>query len=363
MSDLDHRVLMLDPAPQRCLADELDPLTAAGVRTTVNLWRLDDRAAVRRRYGGRVEFVDFDAFDEEASIRELTRDGEGYDALKIRANIPITARLLQAGARGGQRRRLRVVGKTGSGVDRIDLPAADRLGVLVTHTPGANAEAVAEHALALLFAAIRSVVRHDRAAQRGEWPGGPVPLAPELAELTLGIIGPGLVGQALARKATALGMTVIALGSARFDAAAAWRIGVRRADSLGALLAACDVVSLHCPLTEHTRGLIGAAEFALMRPGSVLLNLSRGGVVDEHALAAALADDAAAPAAAAADVFEHEHAGFDSPLIGLENAILTPHVAGLTAGAARRAAGQLSRAILTLLDGGDEAVPLATARR
>lgn len=361
MLDRRHRILIIDSAPAQHLLAELAPLTAAGIQVTLNLWRLEDREAVRRHLGDQVDYVDFTGFDEEALIRELGRDNRGYDAIKTRANIPITRRTLEAGAWSSLERRLRVVAQVGSGVNKIDLQAATDLGIQVTHTPGSNAEAVAEHALALMFTAIRGIVRHNRGAHTGQWLVHPQALPPELSDLTLGIVGPGLIGQALSRKARALGMTVIAAGSTRFDDRQAEERGLRRAGSLDALLATSDVVSLHCPLNQHTRGLIGAAELAGLKPGAVLLNLSRGGVVDEHALAAALTDPSAPLAVAAVDVFEHEHTQFASPLIGVENAILTPHVAGMTESAAQRAADQLSRNIVALLQDRKDDVPIANA--
>lgn len=362
MPDRPRRVLIIDSAPADHLLVEIAPLKAAGVQITLNLWRLEDREAVKQHLGDQVNYVDFNGFDEEALVRELTSGDQGYDAIKTRANVPITRRVLEAGARPGLQHRLRVVAQVGSGVNKIDLQAATHHGIKVTHTPGSNAESVAEHALALMLAATRGIVRHDRAAHMGQWPTPPVTLPPELSELTLGIVGPGLIGQALARKAKALGMTVIATGSNRFDDRRAEAIGLQHGGSLDALLAASDVVSLNCPLNEHTRGLIGAAELARMKPTAILLNLARGGVVDEHALAAALADGSAPPAVAAVDVFEHEHTEFESPLMGIENAILTPHVAGMTRSAARRAADQLSKNIVALLEDRKGSVPVANAQ-
>ncbi|MGW0916581.1 NAD(P)-dependent oxidoreductase [Streptomyces sp. NPDC002784] len=182
------------------------------------------------------------------------------------------------------------------------------------------------------------------------------PAAPavELSELTLGVLGLGRIGQALAERAAALGMTV--QGLSRRPAGTA----VRRAESLGALLASSDVVSLHLPLTPQTRGMIGQAELALMLPGSILLNTSRGGIVDEQALADALRDPAHPLAAAAVDTFFHEHAAFTSPLLGLSNALLTPHVAGMTRRAMAEAAVRCADHIAALLAGRPDGVPMAT---
>ncbi|WP_405561224.1 hypothetical protein OHV08_48955 [Streptomyces canus] len=171
--------------------------------------------------------------------------------------------------------------------------------------------------MAQLFSLTRNLSEHNEAAHQGRW-SGPADVAVELSELTLGVLGLGRIGQALSERAAALGMNV--QGLSRRPAGAA----VRSAESLGALLASSDVVSLHLPLTPWTQGMIGRVELALMRPGSILLNTSRGGIVDEQALAEALRDPAHPLAAAAVDTFAHEHAAFTSPLFGLPNALLNP---------------------------------------
>ncbi|MFF3350900.1 NAD(P)-dependent oxidoreductase [Streptomyces sp. NPDC002779] len=235
----------------------------------------------------------------------------------------------------------------------VDLAAAAHHGVTVTHTPGSNATAVAEFTLAQLLALTRNLSAHNEAAHHGRW-SGPAAPAVELSELTLGVLGLGRIGQALAERAAALGMTV--QGLSRRPAGTA----VRRAESLGALLASSDVISLHLPLTPQTRGMIGRAELALMRSGSILLNTSRGGIVDEQALADALRDPAHPLAAAAVDTFIHEHAAFTSPLFGLSNALLTPHVAGMTRRAMAEAALRCADHIAALLAGRPNGVPVAT---
>jgi D-3-phosphoglycerate dehydrogenase len=135
---------------------------------------------------------------------------------------------------------------------------------------------------------------------------------------------------------------------------------VPRVESLDALLATSDVVSLHLPLTPQTRGMIGRAELAMMRPGAILLNTARGGIVDEQALADALRNEAHPLLAAAVDTFEHEHAAFASPLFGLPNALLSPHVAGMTKEAMTTAAVRCADHIASLLAGRPDGVPVVT---
>ncbi|URN14102.1 oxidoreductase [Streptomyces radiopugnans] len=345
------RILLLDAAPGRLLDRELERLLGHGLEITLNLRRVTDPAGARAAWAGRVAFTDFDLFDESAVISETVRGGLGHHAVKSRAGVPLRADFLAAATGPALAHRLRVIGRAGAGTDHVDLDAAARHGVAVTHTPGSNATAVAEFALAQLLALVRNLPAYDEASHRGRWSAPAAPAA-ELSMLTLGIAGLGRIGTALADRARALGMTV--QGFSRRPSGTA----VPRVASLGALLATSDVVSLHLPLTEQTRGLIGRTELALMRPGSILLNTSRGGIVDEQALADALRDPAHPLAAAAVDTFAHEHAAFTSPLFGLPGALLTPHVAGMTEGAVAEAALRCADHIAALLVGRPDGVPV-----
>ncbi|MFJ2397356.1 NAD(P)-dependent oxidoreductase [Streptomyces sp. NPDC087843] len=347
------RVLLLDAAPGELLDRELARLLGHGLAVTLNLRRVADKAGVRAAWACRVDFADFDAFDEPTLIAETIRDGIGYHAVKSRAGVPLRAAFLAASTSSALANRLRVVGRAGAGTDHVELAAAARHGVAVTHTPGSNANAVAEFALAQLLALTRGLTVHNEAAQRGRWIA-PVAPAVELSELSLGIVGLGRIGQALAERATALGMAVQGLSRCPTETS------VSRATSLNALLATSDVVSLHLPLTPQTRGMIGRAELAMMRPGSILLNTARGGIVDEQALADALRDRAHPLVAAAVDTFGHEHDAFASPLFGLPNALLTPHVAGMTEGAMATAAIRCADHIASLLAGRPDGVPVVT---
>ncbi|WP_327390539.1 oxidoreductase [Streptomyces microflavus] len=376
------RVLLVDAAPGALLGRELERLLGHGLAVTLNLRRVADGAGARADWGGRVDFTDFDPFDEAALLAETVRDGLGHHAVKSRAGVPLRAAFLAGATRPGLAHPLRVIGRAGAGTDHVELAAAARHGVTVTHTPGSNADAVAEFALAQLLALTRGLRSYDEAAHRGEWRAATAP-PEELSELTLGIVGPGRIGLALAGRASALGMEVQAFsrrpattsGPSAPDLAPASTPqptptpapasapgpAPRPNRSLPDLLATSDVVSLHLPLTPETRGLIGRAELALMRPGAILLNTARGGIVDEQALADALRDPAHPLAAAAVDTFEHEHAAFASPLFGLPNALLTPHVAGMTRTAMATAALRCADHIAALLAGRPEGIPVVTA--
>ncbi|MFD5900118.1 2-hydroxyacid dehydrogenase [Streptomyces microflavus] len=412
------RVLLVDAAPGALLGRELERLLGHGLAVTLNLRRVADGAGARAGWGGRVDFTDFDPFDEAALLAETVRDGLGHHAVKSRAGVPLRAAFLAGATRPGPAHPLRVIGRAGAGTDHVELAAAARHGVTVTHTPGSDADAVAEFALAQLLALTRGLRSYDEAAHRGEWRAATAP-PEELSELTLGIVGPGRIGLALAGRASALGMEVQAFSrrpattsapsvpdlapasasvrdltsasaSARDLASASASApdltpasasardlapestpqptptptpgpAPRPARSLPDLLATSDVVSLHLPLTPETRGLIGRAELALMRPGAILLNTAWGGIVDEQALADALRDPAHPLAAAAVDTFEHEHAAFASPLFGLPNALLTPHVAGMTRTAMATAALRCADHIAALLAGRPEGIPVVMA--
>ncbi len=242
--------------------------------------------------------------------------------------------------------RLRVIASHGTGTDRIDITAARARGIAVVNTPGSNAQAVAEQALALLFAAARRLPQADAALRRGDfdWRLTPAARGIELAGRKLGLWGYGHVARHLARMARGIGMEVAVLSShAGPEALAAEGLAVAR--DAGALLAECDAISLHALPGPHP--LIGAAELAAMRPGAILINTARGRLVDEVALARALTSGRLH--AAALDVFVEEPLPPGSPLLNCPNLILTPHVGGTTAEALRRTAKAAARAVLAAL--------------
>jgi D-3-phosphoglycerate dehydrogenase len=232
--------------------------------------------------------------------------------INIRASSSFSARVF------GRARRLRLLSIWGTGTDNVDLAAAGRFGVTVTNTPGVAARAVAEHAMALLFAAARRIPLVDQATRRGEWPRGEVLL---LACKTLGVVGLGAIGREFARLGAAIGMQVIAWSPHPKP-----ELGYESVP-LPELLAGSDVVSLHLRLSPQTRGLIGPKEFALMKRSAVLINTARGAITDEAALIEALSTRRIA--AAGLDVFETEPLPVGHPLTRLDNVVLTPHSAGI----------------------------------
>ncbi|MBB3773620.1 D-3-phosphoglycerate dehydrogenase [Angulomicrobium tetraedrale] len=243
---------------------------------------------------------------------------------------------------------LEVIGVHGAGVDNVDLAAATARGILVVNTPGANARSVAEHALALVFHLAKSLGPGDRAARASD---GTFKYRSALTELEcaiFGVVGFGAIGAATARLARALGMEVVVWTRRPADPAVA-AAGFPQIAALDDLLGVADIVSLHLPGGEGTRHLIGAAQIARMKPSALLINTARGTVVDEAALAVALREGRIG--GAGLDVFEVEPLPPASPLIGLDNVVLTPHVSGSTQAALKRTATVLAGEVIAALAG------------
>lgn len=253
--------------------------------------------------------------DREAEL--IRRIGDAEVVINIRAHARFTDAVL-AGCP-----RLRLISIWGTGVDNVDLEACRHRGVTVTNTPGVNADAVAEHTIALMLAVTRRIPAMDRGVRAGEWPRG---LLVQSRGRTLGLIGLGEIGSRVAALGRALGMTVLAWTWRRDDARAA-RAGARPAP-LEALLRESDVVSLHLRLTAETRGFLGRDRLALMKPAAFLVNTARGALVDKDALAETLREGRLA--GAGLDVFHEEPAPAGDPLLALPNVVLTPHNAGMT---------------------------------
>jgi D-3-phosphoglycerate dehydrogenase / 2-oxoglutarate reductase len=249
--------------------------------------------------------------------------------------------------------RLRVVARFGAGVDTVDLEAAARHGVIVTNTPAANTVAVAELTLGLLLTLARDLPRAIAVARSGGWTRSP---GWELDGKTLGIVGLGRIGRAVAARAAAFGMRVIGHDPYVHDVPGVVSVG------LDELWATADAISLHLGLDARTRHLVDAGALARMKPGAVLINTSRGGLVDEAALVAALRDGAIA--AAAADAFDREPPT-GSPLLELPNFVPTPHLGAATREAARRMGEAAARNVVAVLTrrGEADAVALPGPRR
>lgn len=218
--------------------------------------------------------------------------------------------------------KLRVVARLGVGYDAVDVAAATDLGIAVTTTPGTNHDAVAETAIALIAGVYRGLPWRYKEVLSGKWTKKALP---RLAGKTIGLVGLGRIGKAMVPRCKGLGLNVIAFDPMA-DAGFARASGVRLC-SLDELLAEADIVSLHAPATPETTDLINERTLAKMKRGSVLINTSRGALVDEDALAAALKSGHLL--AAGLDVFKIEPLPLDSPLLKLDNLLMLPHIAGL----------------------------------
>lgn len=243
-------------------------------------------------------------------------DLAGLDAVIVRtAQVP--GDTLEAAAKDG----FRHVARFGAGYDKVDIGAANRAGVAVTTTPDAVTRPIAVANITLMLTLLAQVSRFDAMVRAGRWAerGSVTALTP--TGRTLGIVGLGRIGKETARLALGLGMRVVACtGSGTGGAEGVEMMG------LDAVIARSDVLCLACPLTETNRGMMGAAQFAAMKPGAYFVNTARGGLVDETALHAALTEGPLA--GAALDVFETEPVAADNPLLGLDNVLLSPHAVG-----------------------------------
>ena len=223
---------------------------------------------------------------------------------------------------------LRVVGRLGVGLDNIDMELCRARGITVIPALGANARAVAEYVIATAMLLLRGAYASSQAVASGDWPRAALSEGREIGGKALGLLGFGDIGRRTAALAQALGMRILAHDPVLAPDSPVWgETGARRCE-LDALLQECDVLSLHVPLTPATRGLLDARRLAQMRPGAVLINTARGGVIDEAALADALRTGRLA--GAALDVFDNEPLPAGSVLTDVPNLLLTPHIAGLT---------------------------------
>ena len=238
---------------------------------------------------------------------------------------------------------LKMISKHGAGVNNVDVDAATALGIPVSYTPGANAQGVAELTIGLMLAAARRISWLDTQLKAGWWT--PVQDGCELAGRTLGLVGFGQIGSKVGALGTALGMDVVAYDPILTTAPA----GVRAAGSLEEVLRAADVLSLHVPLTEDTRGMIGPKEIDLLPDRAIVVNTARGEVLDTAALVDALRTGRLR--AAGIDTLEHEPIRRDDPLRTLENVVLTPHVGGSTVAALQAVSATAARNVLTMMRG------------
>ncbi len=264
-------------------------------------------------------------------------------ALIVRNQTRVDAELL------AHAHRLKVVGRLGVGLDNLDLHALRERGITVVTGGNANAISVAEYTIAAMLMLARKLPAADRSTSRGRWERATFGAGVELYGKTLGLIGLGDIGARVAKRADAFGMRVVAhdpLITPTHFAAAEFDIRLMALDDV---LRESDFVSLHVPLTPTTSNLIDAERLALMRPTAILINSSRGGIVDEGALVQALREGRLG--GAALDVRAHEPPDEDDPFLQLDNVLLTPHIAGLTVEAQARVCTAVAEDVLRVLRG------------
>jgi (S)-sulfolactate dehydrogenase len=296
-----------------------------------------DETVIAETFAGHEVLYDATLVDHPARLAAALADAR---ALLVRNRTQVRAPLLAAAP------RLKVVGRLGVGLDNIDVEACRARGVAVHPATGANDLAVAEYVISAALILLRRAWFATAAVAAGRWPRMAL-IGRELSGKKLGLIGLGAIARETAARARALGMQLGAFDPYLPADAAAWH-GVARLP-LDELLAASDVVSLHVPLTAETRHLIDARALRLMRPDAILVNAARGGVVDEAALATALHERRLG--GAALDVFETEplDAATGARFTGLENLILTPHIAGVTSESNLRVSAVTAAAVLRYL--------------
>jgi (S)-sulfolactate dehydrogenase len=300
------------------------------------------------------EFMDERAVAQLASVHDvrydptLVDDGAALiaeagsaDALIVRNRTQVRGALVAALT------RCKVVGRLGVGLDNIDVDACAARAIDVIPATGANALSVAEYVIAAALLLVRGAYRSTEDVAAGRWPRSALGSGREVHGKTLGLVGYGSTGRLVGALARGLGMSVIAHDPALGADDAAFRAGEARAVALGELVESADIVSLHVPLLASTRNLFDAARIAAMKPGAVLINSARGGIVDEAALVAAL--KAGRLGGAALDVFEHEPLGPDNVFVDCPNLILTPHIAGVSAEANERVSSLVAQKVLDAL--------------
>jgi D-3-phosphoglycerate dehydrogenase len=243
-----------------------------------------------------------------------------YDAAIVRSQPKVTAAALETPG------KLRAIARAGVGVDNIDVPAATRKGIVVMNTPGGNTVSAAEHTIALMFALSRKIPAADAVMKAGGWDRNKF-VGTQLTGKTLGVVGLGRIGREVARRAVGLDMTVIALDPF-VTAAKAAELGLQTAASLDELLPKVDFLTIHVPLSAETKSLVGARELGLMKKTACVLNVARGGIIDEQCLADAL--KAGTIGGAGVDVFTTEPIVADNPLLKAPNVVLTPHLGAST---------------------------------
>jgi D-3-phosphoglycerate dehydrogenase len=282
--------------------------------------------------------------DERAGLKgaELQEALRAADGVIVRSGTTLTAELLDNPG------RLKAVVRAGVGVDNIDVAAATRRGIVVMNTPGGNTVSTAEHTVAMLLALARHIPTADASVRQGKWERSKF-VGNQLAGKTLGVVGLGRVGREVARRAAGMDMRVLGFDPFLAPDRAA-QLGIESVTGLDQLLPECDFLTVHTPLTDETRNLIGASQLARMKRGVRILNCARGGIINEEALADALRSGQVA--GAALDVYGQEPPPADHPLVRAPNTVLTPHLGASTIEAQVSVAKEAAQLLIDFLTRG-----------
>lgn len=298
---------------------------------------MDEPAVERLRQIAQVDYRP-DLVDDPDQLRHALTHAT---ALIVRNRTQVNQELI------AQAPQLKVVGRLGVGLDNIDMAFCKEKGITVYPATGANAQAVAEYVIATMFVLLRGAYQSSSQITAGRWPRPELSNGLEVSGRTLGLVGFGSIGQLTACLAQGLGMTIVAYDPMITPDSPVWHDNNATKMSLQQTLQESDVISLHVPLTPDTHHLLNAEHIALIKPQAVLINTSRGGIIDELALVAALQADKLR--GAALDVFEDEPVKTGNALPDMPNLILTPHIAGLTQEANKRVSGLVAEKVLVYL--------------
>ncbi|PKO15362.1 phosphoglycerate dehydrogenase [candidate division BRC1 bacterium HGW-BRC1-1] len=271
---------------------------------------------------------------------DLVKEIGKYDGLVIRSRTTVTAEVFEAA------KNLKVVGRAGVGLDNVDVAAATKKGVIVMNTPGGNTISTAEHSFAMLTSLARNIPQANASMHEGKWDKKKY-VGVELHNKVLGIIGMGRIGGEVARRAQAYGMQIMAYDPF-ISQEVVKRLGITQA-TVDEIAAKADFITVHSPLNDATRGIVGAKQFEMMKPGVRVINCARGGIIDEEALLEAVKSGKVA--GAALDVFTQEPLATDSPFRGFDNVILTPHLGASTSEAQEGVAKEVAEQIVDALSG------------
>jgi len=299
---------------------------------------MDERAVAQLRAAGHQVLYDAALVDDAP---RLSKEAASADVLVVRNRTQVRGALLDALV------RCKVVGRLGVGLDNIDVPACQARGMQVIPATGANALSVAEYVVATAMLLLRGAYQSTAAVAAGQWPRNALSSGREAGGKSLGLLGFGSIGQLTAKLARGVGMEVVAFDPLMGADHPAFAASGVRCGTLDEVLKTADVISLHVPLVDSTRGLLSAGRIATMKRGAVLINTARGGIVDEPALAAALKSGHLA--GAAIDVFDREPLPVAAHFEDCPNLVLTPHIAGVTAEANERVSFLIAQKVLEAL--------------